>query len=734
MFLRYIYKHIKRSLATNILFCLLLALSGALLSLALSIWFSAHKGIVDIDDYFTTIAIPETATIRAYSSLYAGRNNLYEFTTPEGETITLVHEKYERVGEQTIGEFNAPQFEYTPGNEAYFNSIVAKHIEINIMKSINDNVFESGAYQLDDRRIMAAYSPGLVSVPLRNAGADPGNANRLGIMKNLPQSSSAFIAKCVNIEENYINVQFNIYNESLNSFDIFDSWVIMAEFEIEESIYLHEAYYTPPRIFAEFFYTNPDGTMPVEVEKRYILSGRYANEYEPSIFFYEIQPQGHFLLIEPINQIYDDLKMGEIDLAHYRWIAEEYGYNLNTTHDADIIPINAKLPIRPLESDSVFDLGYPGQTWFEIEGTLADALSLPQGGYIETALSVPYISSNSLMVLATDNMDSLVRFNQRRSSIANGRAILPSEYSEGNKVAIISSELAALNGLSVGDYLDLQFYGTSLERETIYSNAGSLMGYVWYPGIYHPAQGLTEPEGYEIVGIFDTIAFELSDYAIPSNMIIVPSASAPEIRPLIDYIPDFDPPILKTVIVPNKDLANIRRQLESSPENYGIFFRYYDQGFSAVLHSMTNLRTGMAWILALTLAGWVLAAIIFIVFFVDRKKQESRLLYAFGVGNVKRFCWVFIQAAIIIIISQGISVAAAMTFYEDILNTAAQAAEDFTDPDRYMLFSDSSDAEGIRNPMPIFTYPAAMAVSAISGALVLLVVSGFYIVSREPSP
>ena len=747
MFLRYIFKHIKRGIVYNILFCLLLALSGALVSLAAGMWFSAYKGVMDIDRYFTTIAIPETSAIRAYASNYYISRRITEFETQWGETVELVLPYVERTSYELDGRTYYNTFQ-NPGNADYFGQLVGAEVTREVFQTIESEIFESGLFDTDDRRLFNAYVPGLITVSVHEAE----NVPSLGvIMDALPQSMSAFIVTCTGVDEtyrrsNYTNY-FNFDNTLENTDFIYDEdtgeliYPVLHPFELErrfearvsvdEVIYLHNAYPNREAFNVTFSAMNMDGSLPMELGKRYLVVGRYMQSSHSLMMNTRA---GVVLRLEPLNRRTRMLKVDELtdidemNAFNERFFSQVGVYTSTAMINGRFVVLNDKpewyeLPIAitapvPIELSGEYDIGYPGYTWFEIEGSLEEALAGEEGKFIETALNVAKYTVNSIMAITTNNVESLVRFNQRRLGLVEGRYFTEAEYQNGDRVVIISDQLAGLNGLKLGDTLSMELYPGSLNSLRAYSSDAP----AWIPSFYYPTMELTEPMEYEIIGIFKSLPIEQSDQAISANMVIIPDNSIGWVEPASDPTAayyDYQPPLTQTIIVPNGDVAETLEQINALTGGYGMFFRFYDQGFTAVLASMTNLRTGMAWIFALTVVGWVLAALIFISFYIGRKHQEARLLYAMGVGGKKRLAWVMVQAAVVIVVSCGLAVGASLPLYANILERAAVAVEDFTNPDRYAIFSDASEAEGIRNPMPLYTYPYIMVVSVGACAIIL---------------
>lgn len=81
---KYISKQIRRSAATNALFCLLLAIAGALFCIAAGLWFSAQRSLQDIDEIITTIAVPDMRAVGINAARYFDNNDITEIETPLG--------------------------------------------------------------------------------------------------------------------------------------------------------------------------------------------------------------------------------------------------------------------------------------------------------------------------------------------------------------------------------------------------------------------------------------------------------------------------------------------------------------------------------------------------------------------------------------------------------------------------------------------------------------------------
>jgi hypothetical protein len=674
VFSRYLIKNMRRGAATNALFCLLLTLSGALFSLSAGLWVSIENTDRNLEDAITTIAIPDVHGINRYARTLLESGRLMEYTLPSGETLTPAH----------------------PGWSSFAHPA---RIVSDLMKDIEENVYESGWVWMDDRRVYGAYVQGFRSVPFRITQEGTSDF----FVARSPQSVAAFIATCVKVDEVFELALPNLIR------------VTVAEFRVEQDIHLHHGRFQTQTLTCYFPYMNTEGSSPVEVGKRYILMGYDYAQGDKEPYWYLNFPRMRMpnsLRMDVMGSNNELIRSGMIHSAR-ELDHELFSFLLSMSADNYPIAVYSRVP--------AFDptLGFEGLTWFEIEGSLEEALSSAQGENIATALSVAGISHNSLMVLTTNDLNSILRFNQRTNTIVEGRSFNERDVARGARVCVVSRQLAELNSLAVGDMLPLQLYPTGLGTLSVGDYPG------WIPSPYHPSLGLTEPIEYEIVGIYSGLTQEMRDHSVTANMVIIPATSfiGLDNEPVERLTRNYSPPLLNTIIVPNGGIEGAMEDIERAAEGYGMFFRFYDQGYSTLKTVLANLRFGLTWIAVLAAIGWVVAVMLFSFFYLGRKKKEMALLYGLGVSRGYSSIWVFTQCAAVIIVAQGISLTAMLPVYGDILGTAVDASRTFTDMYRNFALSDMNIAGGIRFPLPLDVSPLGLIVVSVGQLVVLLATS-----------
>ena len=212
--IKYIIKHIRRGVISNVLFCLLLGLAGALLCISAGLWFSSYYALRDLDDAITTIAMPDAFQIERFSE------------------------------ESGLSDFE-------------------------ILQTIRDDIYTSNYLKQDTRRFFNAIAEDVDPITLRvtTMGMDSGM---------LAYTAQSFAMLVVNVEK--IEAMQNVvyyFDEEIEEYVVYAWKSHHATFYVEEVIYLHSTY-LPPRYVSVEFSLNPDGTAPFELREKYVVMGSYV--------------------------------------------------------------------------------------------------------------------------------------------------------------------------------------------------------------------------------------------------------------------------------------------------------------------------------------------------------------------------------------------------------------------------------------------------------------------------
>jgi len=673
----------QRSVVINTLFCFLLAFAGVLLILSTGLWISVYRTEKNLDENTTTIAIPDLLAVRRYARNLIENGDISDFTTGWGEPLENFKEDFISADD--------------------FTSFASGHVFDRLIKEINETIYHSGQFEMDDRRVYGAYVPFLRSVPYSFAGSVEAES----YVEGSPQSIASFVVTCSGTEEVF---QWN-GNELIRA--------LVADFIVEDAVIVHEGRYYTRTVTGYFPYRNPDGTTPVEEGKRYLIVGANYAQGETGPSWYLDIPASKMNNALNMDVLGSSVNTVEAGVFNSMQELEEYNDAIasavrmrGVTAESFPLSINDRVPVWSQEA------AFEGATWFLLEGSLDDALLSSQREQISLALSLAETSCNSLMVLTTNELNSIPRFNQYANRIVEGRGFNSQEIREGSRVCVISDFLAVINGLTVGDTLSMSIYPTILYKTGFDS---------WIPRAYHPANGLTEPIEYTIVGIYKGLSQDMTELAITPNTVIIPSNSFKGAGEMVAgklWGQPYDPPILNTIITPNEEIPETKAKIDSLADGWGGLFRFYDQGYSTLKPVLANLRHGMTWIAAVSIACWVIAVVLFSMFYVKRKRNEIELLRCIGVSKRDGYRWVLTQSTVVILAAQIIALTVSVLLFSDLLDTAIKTAVEFTDAYRDLLLSEINIAGGIKVQLQLDKALIGVIMPAVTSTMLMLLNTG----------
>jgi len=660
-----------------------------------------------INEQFTTIALPDASAIRRYAVNRTEGMNIEEVESPWGTV---------RRDDKTWSSL-------------VFDDLMADRMVDEILNNIASMVYQSGAVHMDPRRYFGAWSPDVTALRrLSTTGGDlPGSGGQ----------TAAFVAQCrgvtrhFNFGGGYRDEETGVWRRQLITYT-------RVIFDIEEVVWIHPDVRNHPRqVFIQMFIHDANGEHFYTAGERYLIAGAL---YDSGFLSNGSWRSMHSLIVTPPETTriitagaitsYDEISESEWMDAVWRITSDL------PTPDEFPIDITAFSVTQEEAGHFPFALG---------QMTLEEALRSPMGEAIADVLLATEKNSNRLNMVTTGNLESFFMFNQHRAHIEEGRGFTRQEYGDGARVAVVPRVLAANNDLTVGDTITLQFFEGEFKSVTYTSTTSmsSSDGSVvitdrssfrsWQPGGF--VSGVQESEFYEfeIIGIYfaPPARIENDPQGIPLNTIFIPDKAFAGFEPVMTdgelrmWGDDrAESPFLNTIVVPNGRIEEFRRNINALIPGYGNFFMFYDQGYSTVRSALDNLLRNGWFIFVLCFAGWCIAALVFCLFFILRKRKETDLLYALGVRRKDRFRWVFVQCVIVIVLAQGIAYVVSDRFYEQILDYAVErtfvAEEDEATP-----FADAAViADGISYEAEIQQQPMTIPLATGAVSIALLMMAG----------
>lgn len=264
----------------------------------------------------------------------------------------------------------------------------------------------------------------------------------------------------------------------------------------------------------------------------------------------------------------------------------------------------------------------------EYEGNVEEFLASEEGTlWRETWIPMCERNYESANLLLTDNLYSILAFNDGTASILDGRDFTQEDYETGAKVCMISSAYAQKNGLSLGDTLHMELY-----------SCDSVLGMSWIQSGFSVSTemlNLFEPlkeenklglqRDYTIIGIYSSPEFPVSRYAFDCNTILAPKNSVPNSSTY--ELPGNS--LLTSAVLDNGAGEAFLEAIES--QGYENAFEVFDMGYSTVAGSLIAARDNALRLFLIGLAVFLLGSLLFYVTILQRLKTVIRSMRHIGV-------------------------------------------------------------------------------------------------------
>ena len=246
------------------------------------------------------------------------------------------------------------------------------------------------------------------------------------------------------------------------------------------------------------------------------------------------------------------------------------------------------------------------------------------------------INEHAFPVIGVQKLGYITAFAREDARIVEGRDFTSKELEGGANVCVISETLAAMNGISVGDTIDLNYYlyDWSVEYQW-YLNEG--MGIIEPSANFHTSTtGMAEPETYKVVGLYrDSSEWNYTsgdNYSFTPNTIFVPYSS---VTGSMDY---SDQGMFRTYVLKNGTINELQREVALA--GFDGLFVYYDQGYEVISQNLFAYDEVARQAMAVGISSsLVLAALYFILFPLQQKKNVS-IMYSLGAERKRRIAYI----------------------------------------------------------------------------------------------
>lgn len=565
-------KQFRRNTLLTTLLVVLLAVGMAFGSIGLAAWVTAWKQLVDMEDNYTTVAIPVGNEEEGNygGTMYNFENLLYV----EGEKTLLTEQK---------------EHEY-PG-------VLAEDMRGFLAARVSGCESVS-PYERDclSSSLFDAYNHSMMVAAVRCISVqDMTNPESLSV-KAVCDESGEIIG--------YEEICRKLY------------W---AEFEPEEMVCRFPGYETIPEdtviTLCSYLYT-AEGEIPFVQGRTYLLFGIDQGHTLIDDGFIKAEPDG-----EIHGRIATDLLSMGGGSTGLRFDGSDIVGNLFFSWEEKEDSEGKRY--YTLKEDSL-------PAYAEYTGDWKAFLESEEGTVWREEL-IPWCQMNyeSVSVILTDNIDSLLLFNNGSAYTLEGRKFQKEEYANGDNVCMVSAAYAAKNNLAVGDTVNLDLYRTDLEYQTeqYYESIWTeniIIAPVWVQNSCVPEDRIGVQKDYTIVGIYTAPEFSAGWHNFQADTIFVPKASVPD----AEQYENERKVLMYSVILENGMEGEFDEYI--SAMGYGGKFVYSNQGYYEAKKSFETLAANA---LRLAVAGtgvFLLTSVLFL--FLIFRRTKTTILNARRLG------------------------------------------------------------------------------------------------------
>lgn len=303
---------------------------------------------------------------------------------------------------------------------------------------------------------------------------------------------------------------------------------------------------------------------------------------------------------------------------------------------------------------------YATPTIAHLTGTAEEFLASEEGALWAQALTDVQINNHAFAFVGVDKLQYLENFHSGEIKIVEGRDFTEGELTAGEKVCLISRQLAEANGLTVGDTINPQFYDPDVSLPYQVQNNASLPKPLYYFG---NTTQLQQAQSYTIIGIYEQNSphpyVEDNPRGFTCNTIFTPKAA------LTSALQTGDSLIYQTVVVYNGKLVEFL--LATVDAGFGRDFHASDSGYSAVSGSLESYQknSSRAQYVGFTVYGMILLLYLFL--YPTQQRKNLYTMKAMGTQRVRQMWHVIGESLLILSVGSLIGGFAGMLMWDSVV-------------------------------------------------------------------
>ena len=300
----------------------------------------------------------------------------------------------------------------------------------------------------------------------------------------------------------------------------------------------------------------------------------------------------------------------------------------------------------------------------KLTGSAEEFLASEAGAEWKAALERDAVNQHTFPVLGVDDLGYVAQFAREESQIIEGRDFTEEELESGARVCIISQEVAAANGLTVGDSIHPNFFNAdeNLPYNALLSkNKGIINPSSAFYFSTTPLLGETE---YIIVGIYRSnepwayVTAAENHYAFTPNTIFVPKASVTAQMQYNEFLQ------FQTVVLHNGRMDDFAALMNRA--GYAGAYLLSDQGYSVIAGNFSDYEAQSKQVVQICVAAYAIISLLYLLLYPGSQRKTMRLMQNLGVPGRQRRAHVFVSSVVLLIPAAVIGAVAGFTFWEKI--------------------------------------------------------------------
>ncbi len=348
--------------------------------------------------------------------------------------------------------------------------------------------------------------------------------------------------------------------------------------------------------------------------------------------------------------------------------------------------------------------GYPGLS--AVDGDVDEYLKSADGEIWRTWAEVIDIESRSFPIVSTANVGAVAQFASGDTFLVSGRVFSKKEYADQSRVCIISESVAEKNGIKIGDTVSFRFYEQDVNynprstRKIEGNKSDPLAGY------YSPVLGFcSDEELFEVVGIYrQKEQWGHGNYDFTPNTVFVPKGTEKG----TPYTNSFY--FYSSIVLKNGSIERVEEHLKDDGMN-GLLV-YYDRGYTDIKPAVDEYFKVSPGILAAGIAAWLILTAAFVYVFVIQRKQDALRMTCLGAEKSAVVKHLFTGGFTVALAGIVIGAVLSLVFMERIIKVLVSS-----------IGSEIALSPVVSNPVVIITALCDIAVTAIIIYITSVIVS-----------